>query len=442
MRTLHIGNIANNAYLACLKEREIGIDAHCVSPSFTQVMGFPEWEQEVISRKNSSQFYNNISERTYIDPPWFHSGSWLKIFSEFGILEEITTSESRVRLKTSILLEYFWVRLRASVKEIVPAKARAFVVGTLLQHLRDFSFQRRHFRQLINQFDYISLYGPYSSLGKYFENKQFIAFEHGTLRNFIEAPYKLARDAKSGFISAAAVIVTNQDCLPLANLLNQKRIFKSPHPIKDDDTTIRLREREDFLTSTQSVTRILVPARHTIPLNIDIGKGSETIYESISRISLEYPNVKFDLVKWGDNLERAIKELRPFEKKGFVEWHDLMSRPALVNMMVNSTAVIDQLSIPAYGGIAMDCLRVGTPLITSHDCKLDIDFFGSCAPVFGSANADDIISNIKILQTLDIAGAIEHMNTSANWYKDNMRSDISLEIRLQIYESLEKSKKK
>jgi hypothetical protein len=55
VKTLHIGNIANNAYLAALKEREKGIDAHCISPNFLQVMGFPEWEHLILQgqeRKN------------------------------------------------------------------------------------------------------------------------------------------------------------------------------------------------------------------------------------------------------------------------------------------------------------------------------------------------------------------------------------------------------
>ena len=45
MRILHVGNIANNGYLAAKKEREQGYESYLINVNAHHVMMMPEWEE-------------------------------------------------------------------------------------------------------------------------------------------------------------------------------------------------------------------------------------------------------------------------------------------------------------------------------------------------------------------------------------------------------------
>lgn len=436
MKTLHIGNIANNAYLAALKEREEGINAHCISPNFLQVMGFPEWEHLRFRRSREFEFYKDNKDRLSVDPGWFHSGTWEDIFKSFELSDFINFRASQDASLPSRIFDLFWVKYRGAFKKLVPIRFRALVVGTILQRVRESFFDSIQFNSLINSFDFVTLYGPYVSLAKYFKERDYIAFEHGTLRDFIHAPYALSQDCKTGFKGARAVICTNQDSYKIARELGLQNIVPSPHPIIDGDAKRILETRGNYLDQNTNLFRILVPARHTIPLNIDVGKGSHIIYEAINQFAEEHENIVFELVAWGDNVGQAKNDLKHLENSGKVVWHDLMSRPLLSEKMLQANVVIDQLTIPAYGGITTDSLRLGIPVITRHDCGLDMNFFGSCAPVFSASSVFELIDNLNRILSMSKSQNVIHSHSSSQWFIDNMSSGRSHQARLMCYKVL------
>ena len=436
MRTLHIGNIANNAYLAALKEREEGIDAHCISPNFLQVMGFPEWEHLSFSRSCELEFYKDKKDRIFVDPKWFHSGTWGEIFGSFELDDFINYNSSRKESIVSRFFDLFWINYRGTAKKMVPIRFRAFVVGTILQRIRESFFDSDQFNSMIHSFDFVTLYGPYVSLAKYFKEKDYIAFEHGTLRDFIHAPYALSQECKIGFKGAKAVICTNQDSYRIAGELGLQNVFPSPHPMIDGGAKKILETRSENANQNSNMFRILVPARHTIPLNIDVGKGSHIIYEAIKQFANEHENVRFELVTWGDNVKRARNDLRYLEDNGKIIWHDLMSRPLLSEKILKANVVIDQLTIPSYGGITSDSLRLGTPVITRHACSLDINFFGSCAPVFSAEGVFEVVNNLNRILSMSKSENTTHSHSSSQWFIDNMSSEKSHETRLKCYKVL------
>ena len=84
LKVAHVGNIANNAYLAAKHQRSIGIDAIVFSPDYTHVMGFPEWEECSFSRDDlSGHFTASFPETNFVRPSWFYSGSWGQISENF-----------------------------------------------------------------------------------------------------------------------------------------------------------------------------------------------------------------------------------------------------------------------------------------------------------------------------------------------------------------------
>ncbi len=77
LRVLHIGNIANNAYLNAKILNEAGFDCDVLSNSYYHIMGSPEWEDADFSGETGSEFFpnwNKVNLRGFHRPRWFAQG--------------------------------------------------------------------------------------------------------------------------------------------------------------------------------------------------------------------------------------------------------------------------------------------------------------------------------------------------------------------------------
>ena len=455
MRTIHIGNIANNAYLAARKERQLGIDAHAVSIDYTHIMGFPEWEEIEILRSVDSHFIDNLMTSDFERPIWFHSGSIQQVYesivskenvSKFSEHEVVLGEENADYLKkaTSVLkskillylnsiVNYFWRKTRRLLKKIIPLRHRALVIGNFLYFFRKYTTSTKILNEIVQNFDFVTLYGPSASIGGYLKDHTFITLEHGTLRDYVDTKYLAAKETKRGFQLSQVTLVTNQDCLPKALKMGLENPICTPHPINDDDFPMLRDFRTKFLKNESRQKAIVVPARHTIPLDIDVGKGSEIIYAAIEILANDDNTIVFDLIEWGDALSVAKERLRPLEQSGQVRWNKLMSRPLLKKLIASSSGVIDQLKIPAYGAITADALGIGAPVITRHLCKNDINFFGNCAPILAADSVESLVSQIRYITSLSESDLLKIMDTNTEWFDQNLSSDVAHSKRIEAY---------
>ena len=77
LRVLHLGNVANNAYLNAKIMRRIGIEADAVSYDYYHVMGTPEWEDCDFSGKYGDAFFPDwwrVNLKNFERPYWFFQG--------------------------------------------------------------------------------------------------------------------------------------------------------------------------------------------------------------------------------------------------------------------------------------------------------------------------------------------------------------------------------
>ena len=204
-----------------------------------------------------------------------------------------------------------------------------------------------------------------------------------------------------------------------------------PHPVNDFFLDTYRSIRQTNLGKSQKI--ILVPSRHSLSLDIDRGKGNENIYEVIKNFPRNYSDVKFVLIAWGDNVTGAKILLKKEEEDGLVEWIDVLSRPLLKQLMIRSICILDQFKIEAYGAVTVDALGLGVPVITSHSCDNDLNYFGSCAPVFPAFSPTEILAHISRIIQFDDTLNEEHFYYSTKWYDSNLSEFISLESRLRGY---------
>ena len=77
LRVLHVGNIANNAYLAAKFLRRVGVDADVMCNDYYHIMATPEWEELEIKRDWHDDYRPRFSSEDigdYKRPRWFAQG--------------------------------------------------------------------------------------------------------------------------------------------------------------------------------------------------------------------------------------------------------------------------------------------------------------------------------------------------------------------------------
>ena len=78
LRVLHVGNIANNAYLNAKLQRKFGIHADVLNNDYKHIMGCPEWEDAEFVDSWGDDFnpdFNKSCKSGFKKPSWFYTGS-------------------------------------------------------------------------------------------------------------------------------------------------------------------------------------------------------------------------------------------------------------------------------------------------------------------------------------------------------------------------------
>ena len=437
LRVAHIGNIANNAYLAAKSQRELGLDAHCFSPDYTHVMGFPEWEECSFKRRlDLGAFDDFFPEIDFKRPKWFHSGSWEAIRKHFEQSSELPAPLDQIPLlkrASSLALFRLWKLFRPIGRKIIPYRHRAMVVNSLLIKLRKPGMAPA--LAVLKHFDIIHFYGPYNYMTQLINfNTPFLSTEHGTLRDYVFTEYEQSRYSRKGYLRSEKVLITNQDSLPAALRagIDESKIEFTPHPSNENDL-LNLRKRRSHMDLNNA--RIVVPARQVIRSDIDAGKGNYEIFSAIAICKKLDLKVKFQIPLWGDNVSDSVNYVRKLDIEDFIEWLPLLSRPMLKLYITEAVAVIDQLNVPAYGAIGADALAIGTPLLTHCGFENDLLAFGEIAPVMHSSMSTDIVRHLEsiLLSKFDFQA---HALKSQLWYDKHLANDISTNVALNSYLSI------
>ena len=103
-RILHIGNIANNAYINSKILRAAGFNSDVICYEYKHIMGSPEWEECDIKKSWGDDFNPNWKKAGvsgFKRPKWFYSGKLEKCILQI----ELTYSKQGSALR--IVIEYF-----------------------------------------------------------------------------------------------------------------------------------------------------------------------------------------------------------------------------------------------------------------------------------------------------------------------------------------------
>lgn len=110
LRVLHVGNIANNAYLNAKLQRKYGIHADVLNNDYKHIMGCPEWEDAEFVDSWGDDFdpdFNKACKTGFKKPSWFYTGTReqaiQKIINNYKIEKEFLKDKNLS--KSNLILE-------------------------------------------------------------------------------------------------------------------------------------------------------------------------------------------------------------------------------------------------------------------------------------------------------------------------------------------------
>lgn len=435
----HIGNVANNAYNSAAYERAQGIKSFAISPDYLHVMAFPFWETDEISVPPERTFepYMHMTKENM--PEWFLYGTWSDIYQRLVALINPSTDssifdlapQSKMSSVKSTIISEFLKYGRRPLKKILPTQFRHWLANTLLVHLR--REEVLTYSRVFDLADVVVFYGAhnaYASISNW--NGKYISLEHGTLRDYINSNFYLANKSKDAYKKSFRTIITNQDCLKPALEVGipSMRIVKSPHPSSDFDFS-ELRELR-LKVLERGPKEIFSPTRHSYGSIVDRGKGNKLAIEGVLKALVAFPDLRATFIEWGDDVVKSKMIIQELNLQDKITWIGVLSRKSLKKKMVESLVVLDQFTIPAYGGITADAIGLGVPVITRQDIGLDQVFFGNTAPVLPAQTSNEIFEHISALMNFEKMGNVI-FSQSTNWYDSNLSSKRAFEQRFLCY---------
>tara|TARA_R110002049_G_scaffold15822_5_gene64201 strand:+ start:40486 stop:41952 length:1467 start_codon:yes stop_codon:yes gene_type:complete len=435
LKILHIGNIANNAFLNAKMLNETGnfsCDVLCID--YTHIMSCPEWEDAIFDSSHIDHFapdWENINLGDYQRPKWFYQGHKRIVIND--ILQSKTalhtannkatshkyeTTQSSNKKATNIknklnkIIKIVTPRFLQDTYKytkkftIKPIRARIIIskhekeFGVLNIDLKN-KFTRfelsklikdyRTWQKLLAHYDIVHGYA-YDGIYALIHNKPYVAFEHGTIRTMPFENNYLGKLCKITYQKANHVIITNSDNIVAAKKLNLKNYTYVPHPINEshnqkNDLDKHLYEKH------KSKFVIYHPARHDWSSKRDLhwDKGNDIFLEGFSDFTNKTnADTKLILVEWGRHVEKSKTLIKHLNIEKYIEWIDPQPHTLMMSYIRTSHIVADQFSIGAFGSIMPKSLMAGTPCMIYLETTLLEWCFPNPPPVLNCSNSDEV----------------------------------------------------
>ncbi|CAN5290901.1 hypothetical protein BH10PSE19_BH10PSE19_18380 [soil metagenome] len=266
-------------------------------------------------------------------------------------------------------------------------------------------------------------------------HKQYTAYEHGTLR---EIPFQddlQGRLCAYTYKNAAAVFVTNIDCLAAAERLNipQERIVPLPHAFDS-------KKAFDFIDKYKKTVKLLVdpitfiaPARHHWATgDTSWRKGNDVIIHAAKLLHDKNIQFKITFISWGKEIDKSQELISELNIAEHFEWVSPMRKNQLWLAYLSSVAILDQFVVPAMGGVGFESLGLGRRLVTRLDMEVAKKFFGEAPPVYNVDTPEKLADAMEqiIADPYDKLGVGD---SAQQWVKEYHSGEAILIKQLQQY---------
>ena len=300
-------------------------------------------------------------------------------------------------------------------------------------------------RELFPYYDLVQAYGS-QPLWPYLAGvENYVAYEHGTLRDYVYMENDLSRLALLGYTRAKVIYVTNIDCCKSAGYLSSRggaNIVYGLHGI-DVERIIQKMERADTRTEfdgrfgvPKDIPLFYSPSRHTfVPEEGGFLKGDEKVVAAAARLAEEGFTFRLALSAWGDDID-MVKDMvaRHPALERQVMWNPPQAKEEFYTVLQSADAVLDQFYWEVYGAIFFEALSANAAAIISRSYGNNpIDrFFSQPPPYLMADSEDDVYTAMKqVLEKPEESRALAQ--TGRAWILNNHSKRNIVEKCCQAY---------
>jgi glycosyltransferase involved in cell wall biosynthesis len=283
--------------------------------------------------------------------------------------------------------------------------------------------------ELFAKYDIVQGYATDPILPLVCDKRPFVAFEHGTLRDFIRENNPLHRLTALAYRKADHVFITNGDCLEHARWLGCKNATAMLHPIDIQ----RHRHRDevaiaDLRRHYGADVLLFCPIRHDW-----LVKGTDVHIRALPEIRRRVAgNVVLVLAPWGLQIEDSKRLIKSLGCESSVAWLDRpLCRSDLISHMQAADVVLDQMTLPHFGATAPQSLAAGTPVIMSYKEESTAWIVDEPAPILVAFSPDDVTS--AVITALDPIWRAEFENRARAWVDTHHHTDRMVRDHLAVY---------
>jgi len=475
-RVLHLGNIANNAYLNAKLSRAAGVEADVLCCDYYHIMGCPEWEDADLAGDYGS---DDLPDFTRVDLSGFRRPEWFVQGPSGLCLPYLTSIQQKRYVKAAVLRRALDLsrnprmrrtaeplldlrrrarsaRLRAAVSAGVQGDALMVRARALSQAFARVFPERGDRPSPEDLIPLVAAYGPFQSILSPYDvihayatqgllplvaNRPYVAYEHGTIRALPFKAEPLWQLCALSYRSAAHVFITNADALHAIRSLGLERVTFVPHPVNEaqlaeDDRSRALRRqlREEL----DSNFLVFHPARQDWTASKDPvwEKANDVFIRGFARFVREVnPRAAAVFVRWGRSVADTERLLHELGIAGRVRWVAPLPNRSMVRWIHASDLVADQFLIGAFGGITPKALACGRAVMLKLDEAVHRWCFPEMPPVLNAHDEGAVFEHLRrVYVQPDLRRALERDGLS--WYRRHCSNDVVRDRLLGVYEGI------
>ena len=492
-RILHIGNIANNAYINARLLNKAGIDCDVICYNYYHIMGCPEWEDADFEGKIKDQFspdWHSVDLQGFTRPEWFAQGPlkfcvnyliarrkeqrsrarfWWKVLgiSRYLLCSNLGTTVRNLRFLVRFLKLFLFV--------IVPVKVVKKLLRMLLALLpqgaqtKKYSFEERSqelakifaqefperkdictiadlegygsvmqsWRELFACYDIVHAYATDGIL-PLLAGVPYVAYEHGTIRHIPFQNSSQGRLCALTYRLAHAVCITNADNFIAAKKLKLRKFSFVPHPVNEEFLEFDEKSQSLYTRLHETLKSDFIvfhPSRQHWEerRHPDWEKGNDIFIRGFARFVSEVnPRGSAIFVEWGKSVndsKRLLEELKIAER---VLWIQPLPNRKMIRYICATDLLADQFYLGAFGSTMPKALVCSKPAMLSLDCKIHEWCFDEMPPAINARTQDEVFEGLRKLYTSK-EWAQKLCVKGKEWYEKYHSNRVVLERLTKVY---------
>ena len=385
MRSLILGNMANDGYAVAKQLRKMNVDVDLAINISDFGMALPEWED--------GNFNDNADpydlKKNEIKKSW-NAPKWIRYFD-------------------------FQNKVPRKKHRIEKLKARINLI------------------KLIREYDVVEAHVPFSIYTQ-FTGIPYVAYDAGWIRYFPFEKGKRNWLARRGYKKAKKVIITNPDTFEISDNLpyiKKDKVCFIPFAIDPEKyKPINSKElRSQYVKNSDDII-LFCPSRQ-----IWREKGNDKIIRAYSKFTKDFPNSKFIMVEWSEDEENSKKLVNSLGLSEHIVWIKPVPKNRLIEYYNAADIVLDQFVLGSWGTSTPEAMSCGKPVLMFYKKEFIMRAFGEEPPILNSFTEDEICSNlIKLVKNPEFRNEIGQK--SREWIEKTHSPQKVAEEHLKVLESV------